>query len=104
MVICSALSDIVPGRQPATGLPAAQRVQRLALDSQIGCSLAHDAGYQLIEEGFLPVSERVYVDQLLCDICIEDEMPELIAKNAVFKAVQKFGLSHIRSKKILTAP
>ena len=43
MVICSSLSDIVPGRQPATGLPAAQRVQRLALAGQIGRALAHDA-------------------------------------------------------------
>ena len=37
-------------------------------------SLFHDAGYQLMREGFLPIDFRPQFDQLLHDICEADGM------------------------------
>lgn len=69
-------------------------------------SLAHDCGYQMIHERYLPLSERPFVDGLLFDCCIEDGMPELIART-VFEAVENFGeiyCDFTKKREILIAP
>lgn len=69
-------------------------------------SLAHDCGYQMINEGLLPLLERVYVDQLLYDCCLEDGMPESIA-DIILDAVETFGSYYAdpsRKHPVLTAP
>lgn len=43
-------------------------------DSSMRGSLVHDALYQLMREGRIPISCRGMADQLLKDICIEDGM------------------------------
>lgn len=37
-------------------------------------ALFHDALYQLIREGYLPLSVRIKADKLLRKVCLEDEM------------------------------
>jgi len=67
-------------------------------------SLGHDIGYQMIEERLLPLSEKPLIDQLIYDCCIEDGMPEFMAKG-VLEAVEAFGVPDKEpEKKILTAP
>lgn len=69
-------------------------------------SLVHDALYQLMREGLLPQSERVFADKELKRICLEDGMAEIRA-DYVFHGVSRFGKSHTdpkNEKKILTAP
>lgn len=55
-------------------------------------SLVHDAFYQLIREGHLPNTARLYADELLRKICREDGMWRIRAWY-VFKAVRWFARS-----------
>ena len=69
-------------------------------------SLAHDCGYQMINEGLLPMSEKPYIDQLLFDCCFVDGMPGFMA-NAVLEGVETFGAYYAdpsRQNPVLTAP
>lgn len=58
-------------------------------------SLVHDALYQLMRQGRLPLSERDKADRLLQKICIEDGMGSFRAAY-VYKAVSVFGESSAR--------
>lgn len=53
-------------------------------------SVAHDAGYQLIRQGYLDQAHRGAFDDLLYDICIEDKMSKVRAK-WVYEGVDKFA-------------
>lgn len=53
-------------------------------------SLVHDALYQLIGEGLLPMSDRAKADNELRRICLEDGMSEARAW-WVYQAVRIFG-------------
>ncbi len=53
-------------------------------------ALFHDAGYQLIREGYLTQHHRKYLDQLLRRICLEDGMNSFRAWY-VYMAVRIFG-------------
>ena len=69
-------------------------------------SLVHDALYQLIREGHLPMDERYWADRLLKKICLEDGMSRVRAWY-VFHSVDKFAASAAMSKnkkKIIKAP
>ena len=73
-------------------------------------SLIHDALYQLIREGFLPMSDREKADQLLRDVCIADSDWKWLAKARFglwYDAVEWFAKSAAEWKNehpILTAP
>jgi len=67
-------------------------------------SCGHDVGYQLIQEGLIPFTERIYVDELLRDCCIEDGAGEEYS-NMIYQAVRIFGEKFAESKdEILIAP
>jgi len=69
-------------------------------------SCGHDAGYQLIREGLIPLSERPHIDLLLFDCCIEDGLTEVFA-NIVLEGVKDFGETAATNKNtypVLTAP
>lgn len=53
-------------------------------------SLVHDALYQLIGEGLLPLSARAQADAELRRICLEDGMSEIRAR-WVYHGVRIFG-------------
>ena len=53
-------------------------------------SLVHDALYQLIGEGLIPMSDRAIADNELRRICLEDGMSEARAW-WVYQAVKLFG-------------
>ena len=53
-------------------------------------SLVHDALYQLMREGDLPISDRAAADQMLKTICLEDGMFKFRAWY-VHLAVKTFG-------------
>jgi hypothetical protein len=68
--------------------------------------LVHDALYQLIREGFLPIEARSIADDMLCQLCIEDGMWAWRAR-AWKWAVCKFAKSAAEwgaERKVLTAP
>jgi hypothetical protein len=65
-------------------------------------SLVHDALYQLIREGLLPLDSRVKADELLRKMCLEDGMSRMRAW-WVYRAVRAFGHKSIKSD-ILKAP
>ena len=54
--------------------------------------LVHDAGYQLLRMGLIPLVARVEFDNLFRDIVIEDGMWRMRA-NVWYHAVRKFGAS-----------
>ena len=67
-------------------------------------SLVHDAGYQLMREGFIDRAYKKDFDRLLHDIGIEDGMNSIRAW-IWEKAVNRYGLSAvIKNKDILVAP
>jgi hypothetical protein len=67
-------------------------------------SCGHDCGYQMIREGYLPISKRIYVDELLRTCCIEDGAGKEYS-NMIFKMVHTFGEKFATFKdEILTAP
>ena len=68
-------------------------------------SLVHDALYQLIGCGLLPLSDRAQADEELRRICIEDGMSQVRAW-WVYQAVRMFGDTAAASpeKEPLTAP
>ena len=67
-------------------------------------SLAHDALYQLIREGLLPLELKDWADRSFRQICIEDGMCEFRA-NYSYQAVKRFGAKHCDpANHILTAP
>jgi hypothetical protein len=67
-------------------------------------SLVHDALYQLIREGYLPITLRKSADALLIAICKEDGMPWWRLAY-VRLAVRKFGVFAVDSENpILYAP
>jgi len=53
-------------------------------------SLVHDALYQLIRTGYLPLICRQKADDMLKKICLEDGMSKLRAWY-VYQAIRKFG-------------
>ncbi len=87
-------------------------------------SLIHDALYQLIREQRMGVENRLYADQLLRDMYLEDSIREvrgnfakklwIIAQNKthrtrawwIYRAVRRFGglAVHPNGRKTLTAP
>lgn len=67
------------GANVAPDLPCTQRA-----------SLAHDALYQLMGLGKLPMNFKPLADKLLRDLCIEDGMPPLAAQLG-YLAVRAFG-------------
>jgi len=63
-------------------------------------SLVHDALYQLMREGLLPITYREHADRLLQRLCLEDGMTRLRAW-WVYQGVRRFGgpcadASHIK--------
>jgi len=67
-------------------------------------SCGHDAGYQLISEGLLPFTERIYVDELLKTCCIEDGVGIEYA-SMIYQVVRIFGEKFATMKdEVLTAP
>ncbi len=68
-------------------------------------SLVHDALYQLIRLGVLPMEARNEIDLILKDIVLEDGMNQVRAW-WVHKAVDWFGGVYMQNKQdeILTAP
>jgi hypothetical protein len=67
-------------------------------------SCGHDAGYQLIQEGLLPFTERIYIDELLRTCCLEDGAGTEYS-NMIYQAVRIFGEKFASIKnEILTAP
>lgn len=62
-------------------------------------SLVHDAGYQLMAEGFIPKSFRNKWDLLLKDLCIKHGMLSVRAW-WVYRAVHRMGGFFHRPKKI----
>ena len=68
-------------------------------------SLVHDALYQLIGCGLLPLSDRAQADEELRRICLEDGMSQARAW-LVYQAVRMFGDTAAASpeKEPLTAP
>ena len=68
-------------------------------------SLVHDALYQLIGEGLLPLDDREKADRELRRICIEDGMSEARAW-WVYQAVRIFGNTAAATpeKEPITAP
>jgi hypothetical protein len=69
-------------------------------------SLVHDALYQLIREGALPIEKRSYADQLLRTHCREDGMTWLRAW-WVYRALRWFGnaaADPANKKPIIVAP
>ena len=69
-------------------------------------ALVHDVIYQLIRQGYLPGHYRLYADQLLRDICLEDGMSKVRAW-WVYKGVRwgaGFAADPSNKKKVITAP
>lgn len=68
-------------------------------------SLVHDALYQLIGEGLIPLAEREQADKELRRICLEDGMSEARAW-WVYQAVRIFGNTAAATpeKAAITAP
>jgi len=66
-------------------------------DTFIKGSAAHDALYELMRLGYLPVSFRAYADRLLKEICLESGMWKTRA-NWVFWAVKNFAARQVESK------
>ncbi len=69
-------------------------------------SLAHDALYQLMREGLLPLSWRPLADLLLREMCVADGMPRWQAE-MVHAAVSMFGSVFAAPEKplpVLVAP
>jgi hypothetical protein len=60
-------------------------------------SLVHDALYQLMRIGVIPIAERGKADRLFRDICIEDGMWKIRAWY-YYQAVRMFGKSHAKPK------
>ena len=54
-------------------------------------SLFHDALYQLLRLKLLSPSSRLWSDDLLRDICIEDGMNAWWAKQVVWRGIRLFG-------------
>ena len=65
-------------------------------------SLVHDALYQLMRDGYLPLKTREYADWLLREICIEDGMSKIRA-DWVYMGVDLFGESSAKPD-LLRAP
>ena len=55
-------------------------------------SLVHDALYQLMREGVLPLTDRKRADEMLCEICLSVGMSRIRAWY-VYWAVRMFGKS-----------
>ena len=67
-------------------------------------SLIHDALYQLIREGHLPISLRKTSDEILVEICRQDGMTWIRRKWVLF-GVRFGGAFAVESKKaVITAP
>lgn len=68
-------------------------------------SLVHDALYELMDRGLLPISYKEQVDQILIDICDKDGMSN-IRQWWVYKGVQYGGKpgNYKKKKPILEAP
>lgn len=67
-------------------------------------SLVHDAIYQLIREGLIPITFKEVADLLLVDVCKEDGM-SYIRRKWVYLAVKTFGARAIVTENpILSAP
>jgi len=67
-------------------------------------SLVHDALYQLIQEGLLPLECKQIADTLLYKICREDGMSWIRAQ-WVYRAVDIFGGSYAaNNREVLFAP
>ena len=67
-------------------------------------ALVHDALYQAMREDLIPRSMKVFCDQLMHDLMVEDGMMALRAW-LWLRAVKKFGLSAtIANKDIMVAP
>ncbi len=58
--------------------------------SVIRASLVHDALYQMIEEGLLPLAARPIADKLLKSVMIEDGAYKIVAE-IFYRAVKHFG-------------
>lgn len=65
-------------------------------------SLFHDALYQLMREGVLPLSTRKHADEILRDICLEDGMSKIRAA-WVYRGVRIGGNKNAVSN-VLSAP
>ena len=63
-----------------------------AIDTEdiMRASLAHDAKYQLMREGFIPVSMRKQADIELLEDCLREGMPRLRAMY-IYRGVRIFG-------------
>lgn len=59
-------------------------------------SLLHDALYQLIREGHLQPSFRLYADELLRKVCLEDGMNPIRAW-WVYQCVRMFGAKYAKT-------
>lgn len=70
-------------------------------------SLVHDAGYQLLRRGLLPMEKRVEFDRLLRDVCLLDGMSPIRAA-WVYTSVRAAGWMACRRRDdrevILEAP
>ena len=53
-------------------------------------ALIHDAGYQLMSEGLIPLSYRSYIDELFYDLLLKDGMPKIRAI-IWYNAVRRFA-------------
>ena len=65
-------------------------------------SLVHDALYQLIREGVLPMTQRKRADEIMREICLEDGMSKFRAWY-LYRGVRRFGASSAKPD-LLTAP
>lgn len=69
-------------------------------------SLVHDALYQLMREGELPVRYRFHADRLLRLLCLDDGMPRIRAW-WVYHSVRMFGGKAVHpssARKVESAP
>lgn len=69
-------------------------------------SLVHDAIYGLIRDGYLTKADRLYADQLLREMCVEDGMSSIRAW-WVYVAVRSFAARAVdgnSSRKVQEAP
>lgn len=83
----------------ATGLPGTP-------PCMIRGSLVHDALYQLIREGFLPVDDRDKADRLLQAIVLEDGGDHAFSE-VVYQAVRLLGAVYVTKNKerpVMEAP
>ena len=60
------------------------------IPSTMRASLVHDALYQAMRLGFIPLSERDKADRMFQAICVEDGVVSVVAW-AMYQALRKYG-------------